>query len=268
MQEPLMRLSQLFIYPIKSARGVALDEARLTPRGIAHDRRFMLVDAERRFVTQRELPQLARIVPEIRGEQLRVGWEQEVLELPLAPRAGSALRVRVWRDEVDALDLGPEASAFFSAALGQAVRLVYQPDDSHREVDPSYARAGDEVSFADGFPYLLANEASLAALNAQLDQPVSMNRFRPNLVIAGAAPYAEDAWSEIRIGDACFEVRKPCTRCAIITTDQETGTREGKEPLQTLARTRTWQGKPVFAQNALCRSGERLRRGDSVAVLT
>jgi uncharacterized protein len=268
MHEPLMQLSQLFIYPIKSARGIAVEEACLTPRGLAHDRRFMLVDAEHRFLTQRELPQMARLVPQVAEEVLRVSWAEEVLELPLVPRGGSSLRVRVFRDELDALDLGPLASAFFSAALGQAVRLVYQPDDSHRAVDPTYAHVGDEVSFADGFPYLLANEASLLELNSQLDQPVPMNRFRPNLVIAGAAPYAEDDWSEILIGDARFEVKKPCTRCAIITTDQETGERVGKEPLQTLTRSRTWQGKPAFAQNAICRGGERLRCGDGVAVLS
>jgi hypothetical protein len=113
----------------------------------------------------------------------------------------------------------------------------------------------------------VANEASLADLNALLAEAVPMNRFRPNLVVGGAAAYAEDAWSEIRIGDARFEIKKPCTRCAIITTDQETGRRDGKEPLQTLVRTRTWQGKPVFAQNALWRGGERLRCGDALTIL-
>jgi uncharacterized protein YcbX len=242
-------------------------EARLTARGLEHDRRFMLVDAERNFLTQRQLPQMARLVPRIEGETLRIGWEAEHIELPLTPREGSVLRVRVWRDEVDALDLGAASSAFFSAALGQPVRLVYLPDASERQVDLGYAQPGDQVSFADGFPYLLANEASLVDLNSQLVRPVPMSRFRPNLVVAGADAYAEDGWNEIRIGDARFEIKKPCTRCAIVTTDQETGRRDGKEPLQTLARTRSWQGKPVFAQNALCRSGERVRCGDVLAVL-
>ncbi|HEX6243379.1 MAG TPA: MOSC N-terminal beta barrel domain-containing protein [Polyangiales bacterium] len=262
-----MQLTQLFVYPIKSAHGIAVAEAGLTARGLEHDRRFMLVDADHNFLTQRQLPQMARLVPEIVGGALRVRWEQEQLEVPLTPRDGEPLRVRVWRDEVEALALGPEASAFFSQALGQATRLVYLPDASARQVDLQYSAPGDHVSFADGFPYLLANEASLADLNAQLAQPVPMSRFRPNLVIAGAPAYAEDAWREICIGDARFEVKKPCTRCAIITTDQETGRRDGKEPLQTLVRTRSWQGKPVFAQNLLCRDGGRLRRGDAVTVV-
>jgi hypothetical protein len=263
-----MQLSQLYVYPIKSARGIALQEARLTPRGLEHDRRFMLVDDLFQFVTQRQLPQMTRLVPSIEGAVLRVRWEQESLELPLLPDGGDALRVRVWRDTVQALDQGDAASAFFSAALERPVRLVYMPDATERQVDPSYADAGDQVSFADGFPYLVANEGTLADLNTQLEVPVPMQRFRPNLVVSGAPAYAEDGWREISIGDARFALRKPCTRCLIITTDQETGERHAREPLKTLASYNTWQGKPVFAQNALWRAGERLQLGDPVAVLT
>jgi uncharacterized protein YcbX len=263
-----MQLTGLFIYPLKSARGIALGEARLTPRGLEHDRRFMLVDERGMFVTQRQHPQMARLVTSLVDERLHVDWEGERLEVPLTPGAGEATRVRVWRDEVSALDMGAEASRFFSAALGQTLRLVYMPDASQRQVDTAFARAGDHVSFADGFPYLLASESTLDDLNARLEAPVPMQRFRPNLVVAGAPAYAEDRWQEIRIGDALFEVRKPCTRCVIITTDQETGARHPKEPLKTLAAYNTWQGKPVFAQNLLRRSGEQLRVGESVVVLT
>jgi uncharacterized protein YcbX len=263
-----MQLTQLFIYPLKSARGIALREARLTPRGLAHDRRFMLVDEQGLFVTQRQHPQMARLVTSLTDERLCVDWEGERLEVPLTPSVGDTARVRVFRDEVSALDLGAEASRFFSAALGQTLRLMYMPDTSQRQVDTAYARAGDHVSFADGFPYLLASEATLADLNARLETPVPMQRFRPNLVVSGAPAYAEDRWGEIRIGDALFEVKKPCTRCVIITTDQETGVRHPKEPLKTLAGYNTWHGKPAFAQNLLCRSGERLRVGESVVVLT
>lgn len=263
-----MQLSQLYVYPIKSARGIALQEARLTPRGLEHDRRFMLVDHLFQFVTQRQLPQMARLVPSIAADVLRVHWEQESLELPLHPDGGDPIRVRVWRDTVPALDQGDAASAFFSAALEQPVRLVYMPDTSERQVDLSYAVAGDQVSLADGFPYLVANEDTLADLNARLESPVPMQRFRPNLVVAGAPAYAEDSWREISIGETRFALKKPCTRCVIITTDQETGERHPREPLKTLASYNTWQGKPVFAQNALWRAGARLRLGDPVGVLT
>jgi uncharacterized protein YcbX len=128
--------------------------------------------------------------------------------------------------------------------------------------------AGDHVGFADAFPYLLGNEASLADLNARLPAPVPMNRFRPNLVISGAPAYAEDGWTTIRIGEAVFELRKPSTRCVTITTDQVTGERTGKEPLATLAGYHTWQQKTVFFQNVICRSGGRVQVGDSVVVLT
>jgi uncharacterized protein YcbX len=263
-----VQLSQLYVYPLKSARGIALREARLTARGLEHDRRFMLVDEHGVFLTQRRLPQMARLVTAIVGDMLRVSWDEQHCEVPLQPRAGAGLRVRVFADEVDALDQGDAARAFFSALLGQDARLVYMPDASQRPVDSKYADAGEVVSFADGFPYLLANEGSLADLNARLETPVPMQRFRPNLVVSGAAAFAEDGWREIRIGDACFELKKPCTRCLIVTTDQETGARHPKEPLKTLAGYNTWQGKPVFAQNALLRSGAQLQVGDSVAVLT
>jgi uncharacterized protein YcbX len=263
-----VQLSQLYVYPLKSARGIALREARLTARGLEHDRRFMLVDRDGVFLTQRQLPQMARLVTAIVGDALRVSWEGRHHEVALRPSQGERLPVRVFQDQVEALDQGAAARAFFSAALAQDARLVYLPDESPRPVDPTYAEAGEQVGFADGFPYLVANEGSLADLNERLEQPVPMQRFRPNLVVANAPAFAEDGWREIRIGDACFALRKPCTRCVIITTDQETGMRHAKEPLKTLAGYNTWQGKPAFAQNALLRSGERVQLGDSVAVLT
>jgi uncharacterized protein YcbX len=175
--------------------------------------------------------------------------------------------VRVFHDRVQACELDGEAGAFFSRALGRPARLVYMPDDTLRAVHRDYAEPHDVVSFADGFPYLLASESSLEALNTRLAQRVPMNRFRPNLVVSGAEAFAEDRWTRIRIGAVPFEVRKPCTRCAIITTDQERGERAGKEPLAVLADFHGWQGKAAFAQNLLCRGTGTLRVGDEVEVL-
>jgi uncharacterized protein len=263
-------LSGLFIYPIKSARGIALPEAELTPRGLAYDRRFMLVDADGVFLTQRQLPAMARLVTSIDAwRQLRVSFDDLApLELPLTPDAGPRCEVRVFQDRVTAIDLGAEPAAFFSRALGRPARLVYMPDDALRAVHRDFAEPHDSVSFADGFPYLLANDASLDALNARLSERIPMNRFRPNLVVSGAEAFAEDGWTRLQIGEALFEVRKPCTRCAIITTDQERGERAAKEPLTVLAGFHTWQGKATFAQNLLCRGTGTLRLGDSVGVLT
>lgn len=275
-----IRLSAIFIYPLKSARGIAVSEAALTERGLACDRRFMLVDAEGVFLSQRVLPAMARLVTSIQpfpdgaaaerqhAARLRVCFDDlPPLEVPLAPQAGTRCEVRVFQDHTQAIDLGAEPAAFFTRALGRPVRLVYMPDDAQRTVHPDYAEPHDLVSFADGFPYLLASESSLEALNARLSERVPMNRFRPNLVVSGAEAFAEDGWTRLRIGEVPFEVRKACTRCAIITTDQERGERAAKEPLTALARFHSWQGKAAFAQNLLCRGAGTLRVGDGVELL-
>lgn len=263
-----LRLSGLFIYPVKSARGLTLSEVQVTPRGLANDRRFMIVDAAGHFVTQRQAPQLARLVPELAGAELRLRFEGlPPLCLPLQPSAGAALRVTVWRDQVDALDCGDEAAGLCGAVLGCAARLAYMPESSLRQVNPSYASAGDLVSFADSFPFLVTNQGSLDELNGRLAEPVPMDRFRPNLVVEGAFAYAEDGWSRLQIGEVPFEVRKPCDRCLVITTDQLSGERLGKEPLKTLAGYHTWNGKSAFGQNLLARAPGTLRLGDRVLAL-
>lgn len=264
-----IELSGIFIYPLKSARGIALSEGVLSAGGLLHDRRFMLVDANDQFVSQRDYGQLARLAAELREGELLVSFDQHgPLALPLTPTRGMLRRVHIWHDDVQALDLGDGAAEFFTSVLGFDARLVYMPDAGLRQVDEKYAEVGDRVGFADAFPYTLASEASLAELNTRIDAPAPMNRFRPNLVIRGAPAYAEDDWATIRIGEALFELRKPSTRCVTITTDQETGERTGKEPLKTLASYHTWRGKTVFCHNVICRSGGRIRVGDSVVVLT
>jgi uncharacterized protein YcbX len=140
------------------------------------------------------------------------------------------------------------------------------PETSVRPVDPTYAEATDQVSFADGFPYLLASEASLADVSLRAGVELPMSRFRPNLGITGAPAFAEDDWARVRIGSIAFDVKKPCTRCVITTTDQDTGARMGKEPLETLAQYRRWHGRPIFGQNLIARGEGRLRVGDAVVV--
>jgi len=142
--------------------------------------------------------------------------------------------------------------------------LAYMPDTVVREVDQNYAPAGGRAGFADGFPFLLVGEASLADLNARLARPLPMNRFRPNLVVSGSAPFAEDGWRSIRIGNIPMEVVKPCARCVVTTTDQGTGRRDGDEPLHTLASFRRQEGKVMFGQNAVPYGQGLLRIGDPV----
>jgi len=262
-------LSGLFVYPVKGARGIALDAAQIEPRGIAGDRRYMIVDTDGVFVTQREEGRLAQLTPSFDADgALRLAMDG-VGEVRAPHQPAQALRsVRVWSDHVDARDLGPEPARFLSEALGRPLSLVYMEDAYVRAVQPAYAEPGDRVGFADAFPFLLTGEASLADLNAKLgSDPVPMARFRPNLVVTGGAAFAEDGWSRIALGGLPFEVRKPCTRCVVITRDQRTGESVGKEPLRTLSRYRTWQNKPIFGQNLLVRGSGTLRLGAALAVL-
>ena len=262
-----MHISGLYHYPIKSCQGIALERAEVDARGIVHDRRLMLVDPSGRFLTQREHPRMALIAARINGPALSVsapGMDPLALDWTAD---GPRREVSIWRDTCQALDLGAAAAEWLSAFLGTACHLVHIADDEVRIVDQAYApRPGDEVGFADGFPFLIIAQESLDDLNARLETPLPMDRFRPNIVVAGCAPYAEDGWEQIRIGAITLSLVKPCARCAITTTDQRTAER-GKEPLRTLATYRAVNGKVMFGQNAIHDRNGSLRLGDPVEVI-
>jgi len=263
---PALHLSRLHVYPIKSAGGVTPDEWEVDAFGLRHDRRWMVVDATGRMLSQRTHPELALVRPSLAGETLRVDAPgMPALELPLRPSGSVRVTVAVWDDVCRAIWTGERAARWFSDILGADCSLVYMPDDSVRPADPQYAPVGSRVSFADAFPFLLLSEESLADLNRRMDSPVPMNRFRPNLVITGGRPYQEDAMMEFRIGALAFRVVKPCDRCVVTTTDQATAER-GSEPLRTLARYRRRDGKVFFGQNAVHQGLGRLRVGEPVLV--
>ena len=268
MTPPL--LHAIHLYPIKSCKGLSVPEAEITPRGLKHDRRWMIVDDQGHFLTQRSLAQLALIDVQLEGDQLLLQVpEQPLVRLPLEPQEGEWQNVLVWEDQVPALQPSSEANQALQAFLGQPCALVFQPESTHRPVDPDYGQPEDLVSFADGFPLLLATEASLEELNRRLEQPVTMQRFRPNLVVANTAPHAEDHWPRLRIGTTAFRSVKPCARCVMTTVDPQAGTRDGKEPLATLATYRKFGGKVMFGQNLipdLPEAGACLRVGDAVEV--
>ena len=264
-------LARLYVYPVKSCRGVALEESCLDAYGLAHDREWMLVDPDGRFLTQREHPRMARIAPALTDEGLELrapGISPLVL---LRDRSDRGLRkVRIWGDEVWAVDEGDEAAGWLSAALGIPCRLVRRDPEFMRRVPASYAISSeDRVGFADGFPLLLISQASLDDLNARLPRPVGMERFRPNLVIAGCDPYEEDIWKVLRINEITLHAVKPCSRCTIPTVDPGTGERDPRgEPLRTLTRYRRGaDGKVYLGQNLVHEPKEgRLRVGDRVRV--
>jgi MOSC domain-containing protein len=260
-------LSGLHVYPIKSCGGIAIEEWEVDERGLRHDRRWMLVDEAGRFMSQRRFPRMALIGVRIGHDGLIVDApDLPPLEVPLQPQAGRLMLARVWNDLVESMTVGEEADRWFEEFLGVRCRLVYLPERSLRPVDPAYGAPGDQVGLADGFPFLLISEASLADLNARLEQPVPMNRFRPNLVVGGCEPFAEDDWKLVRIGQITFRVVKPCSRCAITTVDQRNAAKS-KEPLRTLARFRRAGTKVLFGQNLIHEEKGIIRINDPVKVI-
>ena len=261
----------LHIYPVKGLKGIDLQEARCTDRGLEHDRRWMVVDASGRFLSQREVPKMATVWTELTGEALLLSApDMPELPVPLAAPSGSTRPVQVWNSTVDALPSGnPDADAWFTEYLGRPCALVHMPPASERLSNEAYAGPGKRVSFADGYAYLVIGEASLADLNRRLaargHPALPMNRFRPSIVVAGAAPYAEDGWGDVRIGEATLRGVKPCGRCEVTTTDQSTGERRGPEPLATLAQYReSAEFGVMFGMNCVTVREGNIRIGDAV----
>ncbi len=266
-------LSSIHIYPLKSGAPLALEQAQVETRGLSRDRRWMLVDTNDKFVTGREEARLTliRAIPD--GEALRLdapGMPSLRVDPPNAtvPRVASS----VWGAAVAPRLASDAAHAWLSAFLGKAVRLVHMDADCRRALKAKYeGRYGtdaDEVSFADGFPILLISQAALDLLNSKLAQPVPILRFRPNLVVAGTAPHAEDGWKRIRIGAVEFEVAKSCVRCVFTTVDFTRGARDPSgEPLRTLISYRRSDEGVTFGQNLIPRGTGVLRAGDRVEIL-
>ncbi|MFI7015245.1 MOSC domain-containing protein [Streptomyces sp. NPDC050164] len=269
-------LHSIHVHPVKAVRGLAPREAVVEPWGLTGDRRWALVDNGGKVLTQRRLPRLALAAAELLpdgGVRLSAPG-MEPLTVPV-PRPLDTVPVEIFRDKVDAVPAEDEAAhAWCSAYLGIDARLAYMDDPAtRRPVDPEYARPGETVSFADGFPLLLTTTASLDALNALIAQgdhagegPLPMTRFRPSVVVAGTDAWAEDDWSRLTIGDVAFRVAKTCGRCVVTTTDQDTGER-GREPLYSLGRHRRFGGKVVFGQNLVPLSRGTIRVGDPVRIL-
>lgn len=261
-----LRLSQLTIYPIKSARGISLDQWEVDDFGLRLDRRWMVVDQRGEFISQRSEPRMALVVPSIVDGRLKVEAPgMPPLELKPNPPATVRAEVTVWEGHCQATWLGEGPAGWFSRYLDSPVSLVYMDEETVRPANPLYAPEDTRVSFTDGYPFLLISEASLVDLNRRLDLPLPMNRFRPNLVVSGGEPYQEDHWREIQIGEIPMQVVKPCARCVITTTDQATGER-AKEPLRTLATYRKVNGGVMFGQNVVHRGRGRLQVGDYLSL--
>ncbi len=262
-------VSALHVYPVKGLQGHGLASAAVERCGLAGDRRWMVVDPAGRFITQRQCPDMAKVVAEyVAGDLALHSPGCGRLVVPRPGMRAPTVAVTVWRSTVAAQLADAASAAWLSQALGVACRLAYLADPAARPVDPVYGAASDRVSFADGFPVLLTAMNSLHDLNGRLDAPVPMRRFRPNIVVGGAPAWAEDCWRRIRIGAVVFHLPKPCGRCLVITVDQETGQRpDREEPLRALARFRRTGDGVMFGQNMIPESLGQIAVGDSVTVL-
>jgi uncharacterized protein YcbX len=254
----MIRITALNVYPVKGCRGIALDSARVAATGFEHDREWLIVRPDGRFMTQREDPRLALIEPTLADEalQLRVPGGVE-LRVPFDAQ-GKEVEVTCWKDRCAAFDAGDEAAAFLTRYLGAPYRLV-RFDARRKRLSNAQWTPGVEAlnQFTDGFPWLLISEASLEDLNSRLSRQLPMNRFRPNIVVNGLPPFGEDRVHELAADGVRLRRAKPCARCIVTTTDQATGMRDGDEPLRALAQFRfDRQLKGVlFGQNLILIEG-------------
>ncbi|MGH9412134.1 MAG: MOSC domain-containing protein [Terriglobales bacterium] len=265
-----MKVEALHIYPVKGLRGVDLRESPMEWRGLAHDRRWMLVDAHGMFISQREEPRLARLRPELCAGGLQVGDGASTICIPTPEADAERLPVTLWGEALEGYRATSEADEWFSRFLGKRCRLVYQ-GDLPRPVPRKYAPEDRHVSFVDALPVLITTMESLGDLNRRMEKPLPMNRFRPSLVVSGAEAWSEDSWKMLCIGKLLLSIAKPCLRCAVTTTDQQTGVRDGREPLATLGKFRRVDqasGSGVaFGQYAVPLAEGAVAVGEEVAVV-
>jgi uncharacterized protein YcbX len=260
-----LRLSEIWIYPIKSLGGISLQQAQVMEKGLKYDRRWMLIDEAGNFMTQRKLPELALFKVQLEATSLRVQFRNESIYIPLEVADQPLRQVTIWDDKVLAYEVRAEISAWFSRCLKTDCRLVFFPEQQSRPVDARYKIADEQVSLADAYPFLIIGHEALALLNSKLEQPLPMNRFRPNFIFTGGVAHEEDTWRDFTIGANRFVGVKPCARCVLTTVNQETAD-TGKEPLRTLATYRSRDNKILFGQNLLAVDHNRVRVGDVITI--
>lgn len=263
----MLNVSELYIYPIKSLAGIKISRAEVTDRGFKYDRRWMLIDENNRFLSQREIAVMALLKVEIEDSGLKVTFNNTSLKVPFLIENKNIINVKIWDDECPAQLVNEQSDKWFTNVLGINCRLVYMPDESLRVTDPRYAPDGSVTSFADAYPFLLISQASLDDLNSRLDVALPIDRFRPNIVISGGLPYQEDLMNELNISGIIFLGAKLCARCNIPTIDQQTA-KAGKEPSKTMARYRLKNNKIYFGQNLIHSGSGFIAVGDEVSVLS
>jgi uncharacterized protein len=265
----MFTVSDIYIYPIKSLGGFRVTEAIVTEKGFQYDRRWMLVDKEGKFMTQRQLSTMALLQTAITTDGIYVYHKQHPeknIAIPFLLESASIKKVKVWDDICEAWYYDTTAiNSWFSEILETECELVYMPDDTKRMVDKDYARNNEITSFSDGYPFLIIGQSSLDELNSKLAEPLVINRFRPNIVFTSGEPHEEDNWKHITINAIDFYGIKTCARCVVTTIDQQTAV-AGKEPLKTLAAYRSVNNKIKFGMNLLHKGTGVVKVGETITV--
>ena len=267
----MLNISQLFIYPVKSLSGIALESAQVTDRGLQHDRRWMLVNEQNRFLSQRELPKMALLQVTLEKDGIRIKSAEQPHDdiiIPYDTEENGMEKVTIWNATCDARRVGEKIDTWFSNKLGVTCKLVFMPDESMRPVDTTsgFHPDGKYTSFADAYPFLLIGEASLQDLNSRLQEPVTIKRFRPNIVFSGGLPYQEDEIGDFTVNNIHFTGLENCARCMVPNVDPETGI-PGREPVKTLATYRLHNKKINFGRNVVHSGKGIIRVGDEIRLL-
>ena len=251
-----LRLSEIWIYPVKSLGGISLPKAKVKGKGLEYDRRWMLIDSDGVAMTQRAYNEMALLKVSFHNGKLQIAKMHNgsitgtAMFDPETPPEGSSIKAHVWDDEVEVAEVRRDLSEWFSHHLAVPCRLVTFPEENPRQVDPRYSLDGEHLALADAYPFLLIGQSSLDDLNSRLKEPVPMNRFRPNFVFTGGLPFQEDDWKSVNIGNLRFRAAKKCDRCILTTINQETG-HKATEPLRTLSTYRKIGNKVFFGQNLI-----------------
>lgn len=267
MQE-VFSLTQINIYPVKSLGGFSVDSAFAGERGLQYDRRWMITDENHVFITQREVPLMALIGTAFHAEGISLFSKNnpgEKFLIPFEVKEGEKIISRVWSAHCETLHFHRQADEWLSDMMKVKCRLMYMPDNSVRPVEERFLIDNEQVSFADGFPYMIIGESSLQDLNSRLEEKLPMNRFRPNLVFKGGSSYIEDTWNQVKIGNVLFRGTRPCLRCMITTINQETAV-VNKEPLKTLATYRKVENNVKFGMNMMTVTHGRIFKGDTIYI--
>lgn len=264
----MLTLSEINIYPIKSLGGISLQSSVVEERGLKYDRRWVLVDESKTFFTQRDFPEMALIKVSIENNALKLQHKTKTVETMIVPfefEHSAKDRVVIWDDIVIGEFYNSQIDEWFSDIIGIKCHLVKMPESTKRIVDETYAK-NKIVSFADGYPFLIIGQSSLDDLNSRMEVPLPMNRFRTNFVFTGGNSFEEDGWKIFKIGEIKFRAVKPCARCVITTTNQDTAERL-REPLLTLSKYRKFDNKVMFGMNIVCESTGQVTVGDKIEIL-